>query len=1381
MAFSLTPYSPILSTYRTDPYYSSVPSPLTSDSSNHPASKNAPAICATQLPLACFTPSAASHFTGLGVDFCQSHPGLTWQVSTRQSIRSDTASTSVSHLSTGYPRRVPSTMLPSTCSHPSSAVTVGRPPKLTDTAAFAVAQSNAAAAATQAAHSAGLLLGRSQARAAGIPTSPANGHQRANHGMGTHRSAGICGGVSTAGTPSLSPSASGTRANAPPSLSSLLLASPVSPFSASLPASPCSQPPVRRSYMPSFSPSLGNPSVGKSPTSGSTTTRLTPTHQKHSQFPSAPVSARQVNVSGGAGGAVKTPMANQSPPKELNAAARPGESQAVHSKASARVSQQAGTKAPTLLTSASASSRKSDTRHTDLNAQKRDGLASSWFQTVCESAAVDEEKVRRCCCNAPIQPSVLQKHPAELEGRVIYSNTDAIIRGVEDATRAGVLSQLLKHSTSPDWDASPSLAVETLQLDKLLQSAIYGAVFRANLHRSQAKPRPDKRACGRDGNAEVEEKNGDNIRIETVSEMVAVKVLSLELQLNASPSLQEDFLSELKFFPYMRNHPNMLTPYRVYVDAEQQLLFLVFPFAEYEDLFEVLKKRKQPFTEEEVRWLCRQLFDAVLELHRRGIGMRDLSLENVLIFRCPRTGLIIPKLTDPGQAVVACPEAAARARASAHPRTSARGSSCPDPGPVLLPPDKIFGKSFRPPEVYRQCRYDPYKVDSFCLGWMVYYLLTKHQLFQRAVPSDENWRLLASKDASDLLELLGKKNGAVLSVDGLDFTVQLLEEDPARRLSVRQALRHPFMTAKAVTPVYADRIFPNDPLSQQQHLLKQQHSRQLLFEKQQRLHRRLTHQRRLQFMQQEQQRQQQREALQTRCQEKNKISPTEEVSAPVAKRLTCSNVPSLTLKPSMVKQEQRVRLTPRRQVPVNGTSVDSASLCSDAVQRASTARTQTSDHGVPHASHDELRVAASPDQRTGITNKAPCPSAASNAGNLESGNRALVSEESALLVSKHAKDSAASRQAASETGASTARVVKAGDAPARASVSQEAPKREAIPAGEGASDAWMLRHHASATLAVLSAASTSSGGAATTPGSVMVDVVSKSSNARANGKRSKSLDVGKGRGPSSRSTDTGTSEEASCCGSDTDSSYTRGSRKDGPTSELLGRLGKEHGLADAKTKVSGLVSPRPLDSSLSSTRARRPSSHSGSPQKSTRHEECLTGRTIVCTRGSLAIAATAVASLLPSAGSRKAGQSTPREPGQSREENRRPCTGVVGMEGHAGKNSQSNIREGFSPAQPTVKSHSKAYVTPMPSISVGESSGAESAGSETRKVIATRRSSRQSVAAMIEKFQQMTSRSIAPADRPSSKGVSVASRLFRRMSSPRVSLSPSDMSFKSSE
>ncbi|OEH76521.1 pik3r4 kinase-related protein [Cyclospora cayetanensis] len=327
----------------------------------------------------------------------------------------------------------------------------------------------------------------------------------------------------------------------------------------------------------------------------------------------------------------------------------------------------------------------------------------------------------------------------------------------------------------------------------------------------------------------------------TADVLVAVKILSLAMLLKSSPSLQEDFLSELTFYDCLKGHPNIVTPARVYVDLQQQLLLLLFPLAEFEDLFEVLKKRKEAFKEAEVRWIARQLLDAVLFLHRRGVAMRDLSLENVLVFRCEATGAIVPCLTDPGQAVVALPSLTAASLAAEQqqqklredePLESLKPAAIRDtdaivaralqdgsPGGVMLPPNKLFGKSFRPPEVYSRRPYDPFKVDSFCLGWMVYYCLTKQQLFRRAQPSDEFWSMLASEHQQQLWELLQHKNGSRLSPVAIDFVLQLLRPDPAKRLSVRDALRHPFLSKGPVSVVYANTLLP--PLQHQQ---PQQHN-----------------------------------------------------------------------------------------------------------------------------------------------------------------------------------------------------------------------------------------------------------------------------------------------------------------------------------------------------------------------------------------------------------------------------------------------------------------------------------------------------------------------------------------------------------------------------
>ena len=177
-----------------------------------------------------------------------------------------------------------------------------------------------------------------------------------------------------------------------------------------------------------------------------------------------------------------------------------------------------------------------------------------------------------CCCCCLLQ----QNDPGALAGCVIYSSS---LLGL---SRAG----------AENSDAARAIHVdETIRLTRVIQKAIFGAVFAA-----VAESHVDPSSCSFSSAS-----SSSKIGIKSTRSKVAVKVLSFSVFQKSSPSLQEDFLSELNFFECLRGHPNIVTPVRVYVDLEEQLLLLLFPLAEFEDLFEVLRKRTEPFTEPEVR------------------------------------------------------------------------------------------------------------------------------------------------------------------------------------------------------------------------------------------------------------------------------------------------------------------------------------------------------------------------------------------------------------------------------------------------------------------------------------------------------------------------------------------------------------------------------------------------------------------------------------------------------------------------------------------------------------------------------------------------------------------------------------------------------------
>eukprot|EP00922_Rhytidocystis_sp_ex-Travisia-forbesii_P013455 GHVS01020158.1.p1 GENE.GHVS01020158.1~~GHVS01020158.1.p1 ORF type:complete len:702 (+),score=118.92 GHVS01020158.1:50-2107(+) len=299
-----------------------------------------------------------------------------------------------------------------------------------------------------------------------------------------------------------------------------------------------------------------------------------------------------------------------------------------------------------------------------------------------------------------------------------------------------------------------SSPTRTMRLQRLLQTAIYGGVYMATV---EAEFGNSKEGWG--GTALT--------TAARQKKRVAVKVMNLELNNQSKESLQEDAFGELKYHTRMKGHRNVLVYEEVFQD--NQLLYVVLPYAEYEDLFEILKKRPRPFDEGETRWIFWQLLHGADFLHSHGIAFRDHSLENVLMFHQKDDGTVYPKITDPGQATLLEYNTGGSVRKLVY--------------------DKTFGKSFRPPEVYSSSTYDPITVDAFCLGWMLFYCLTKNQLFDKAQDVDKHWQLLK---AGRYAELLRARGGLHLTSYVRDLLFKMMCPNPAYRLTVRQAIAHPW-------------------------------------------------------------------------------------------------------------------------------------------------------------------------------------------------------------------------------------------------------------------------------------------------------------------------------------------------------------------------------------------------------------------------------------------------------------------------------------------------------------------------------------------------------------------------------------------------------------
>lgn len=299
---------------------------------------------------------------------------------------------------------------------------------------------------------------------------------------------------------------------------------------------------------------------------------------------------------------------------------------------------------------------------------------------------------------------------------------------------------------------------EEYQLVRRLQSALFGGVYEAK---------------GLSSNRDF-----------------AIKVLHKSELTKAQESTSIEFcevpLSEIRFAELMRGHEHVMEPEEHFEDS--YCFYVVFELCRGGDLLEALKQKPHGFDEAHAQYLIKQAAKGLAFLHERHVAMQDVSLENMLLHVQENTGHYQVKVCDPGQAVIFDVDSEGQEMA-----VNFRG---------------LVGKSFRPPELHEQQPYSATKVDSWCLGWSTFYLLTAQPLFMSADPAqqDSDWLLFQQGDFATLFQ----QKCNLCSPTGLDFIFRLLQIEPRRRMSIAEALNHHWLADQSICPVIA----PKDVLAE---------------------------------------------------------------------------------------------------------------------------------------------------------------------------------------------------------------------------------------------------------------------------------------------------------------------------------------------------------------------------------------------------------------------------------------------------------------------------------------------------------------------------------------------------------------------------------------
>lgn len=271
----------------------------------------------------------------------------------------------------------------------------------------------------------------------------------------------------------------------------------------------------------------------------------------------------------------------------------------------------------------------------------------------------------------------------------------------------------------------------------------------------------------------------------------AIKVLHKSELSKAQETSSIEFcevpLSEIRFAELMSGDEHVMEPIEHFEDA--YCFYVVFELARGGDLLEALKQKPHGFDELHAQFFIKQAAKGLAFLHRRKVAMQDVSLENMLLGVNDKTGNYQVKVCDPGQAAI---------------------FDLDDSGEELPVNFRgLVGKSFRPPELHEQKPYYSTKVDSWCLGWSTFYLLTAQPLFMSADPTqqDADWLLFQSGDYTTLFQ----QKSNLCSHTGLDFIFRLLQLEPSRRMSIQDALDHAWLQDPKICPVPAPKELLPEP------------------------------------------------------------------------------------------------------------------------------------------------------------------------------------------------------------------------------------------------------------------------------------------------------------------------------------------------------------------------------------------------------------------------------------------------------------------------------------------------------------------------------------------------------------------------------------------
>lgn len=221
------------------------------------------------------------------------------------------------------------------------------------------------------------------------------------------------------------------------------------------------------------------------------------------------------------------------------------------------------------------------------------------------------------------------------------------------------------------------------------------------------------------------------------------------------------FLEEAKLLDSLKGCPHVIQSQRWWPELQRKEVVIVMELCPLDHLGSLVKAQGR-LAEAHAVSIMKQILTAVTHLQRAGVVHRDLKPANILVHAMNSEGFAEIKLCDFGAAVVL-------ADGEPHGFT-------------------FFGTHpYKAPEVVKRQPHS-FPADMWAVGVITHVLLTGEVPFGAA-----------AKDTDQEAALLGSYAPPQgVSQDALDYLTALLQDLPENRLTVQEALRHPFLTCADV-------------------------------------------------------------------------------------------------------------------------------------------------------------------------------------------------------------------------------------------------------------------------------------------------------------------------------------------------------------------------------------------------------------------------------------------------------------------------------------------------------------------------------------------------------------------------------------------------------